>query len=304
MSDKPLSSQLCRCWLFLPAGDPLKNLLAAAESPADALIAEFEDFTAPEKRPAARAQLSKVIQAWRAAGKRTAARINPLSDADGLRDLEAAMAAGVDVVALPKVSMPGHVTQLGEAVGAQERKLGRPIGSTELLPNIESAAGLVRTIDIVTASPRVEAALVASEDMANDLQCERGRDGSELRYVRERFLVECRAAGIQPIDCPYTWTDLEGVAADSAYARRLGYTSKSAVSLEHAMTIQAALTPGAEAIEQARLKVRAFEAARQRGEGRVEVAGSLVEMPIYAEAQRLLKRAALYGLLNDDDQEE
>lgn len=297
MSSNPLPSQLCRCWLFLPAGDSLETLLAAAKGPADALIAEFEDFTAPERRPAARAQLSDVIAAWRAAGKRTAARINPLSDADGLRDLEAAMAAGVDVVALPKVAMPGHVTQLGEAVGTQERNLGRPIGSTELLPNIESAAGLVRTIDIVTASPRVEAALVASEDMANDLQCERGRDGLELRYVRERFLVECRAAGVLPIDCPYTWTDIKGVTTDAAYARRLGYTAKSAVSPDHAVVIQTAMTPGTAAIERAQRRVRAFEAARARGEGRVEVDGSLVEMPIYAEAQRLLKRAALYGLL-------
>ena len=296
MSGQALASSLCRCWLFVPAGDARDSLDASIASGADALIAEFEDFTAPERRPEARDALSGVLAAWKAAGRRAAVRINPLETADGPLDLAAAMEAGAEVIALPKCDTPQQVRALGEAVGGHERRLGCEIGSTELMPNIESAAGLVRTLEIATASPRVSACLVASEDMAADLGCERGRDGIELAYARERFLVECRAAGVAPVDCPYTWTDIEGVLNETRHARRLGYHAKSAVAAEHGPVIQDIMTPSAETLEKARRLVAAFEAARAQGQGRVELDGSLVELPIYSEAKRCLERAALLGL--------
>jgi citrate lyase beta subunit len=51
--------------------------------------------------------------------------------------------------------------------------------------------------------------------------------GEDLAYVRARFLVECRAAGVEAIDCPYTFSDARGAAADARYAKRLGYRAKS-----------------------------------------------------------------------------
>jgi citrate lyase subunit beta/citryl-CoA lyase len=42
--------------------------------------------------------------------------------------------------------------------------------------------------------------------------------------------------------------------------------------------------------------VDAFEAAQATGLGRVEVDGSLVEVPIYLNARRLLERAAQLGV--------
>ncbi|MEJ1993660.1 MAG: CoA ester lyase [Limibacillus sp.] len=295
-SGSPLPTSLARCWLFVPAGEAKQSLKVSIESGADVLIAELEDFTAPERRAGARADLAEVLAAWKQAGLRAAVRINPLETEDGPHDLAAAMAAGAEVIALPKCDTPQKVRALGEAVGAHEGGLGIEIGSTELLPNIESAAGLIRTFEIAQASPRVRACLVASEDMAADLQSERGRDGLELSYVRQRFLVECRAAGVEPVDCPFTWTNLKGVEADALFARRLGYNAKSAVAPEHAHVIRDVMTPSNDGVERARRIVAAFDEARAKGEGRVELDGSLVELPIYSEARRLLERAALFGL--------
>src|SRR5204863_5822745 len=102
-----------------------------------------------------------------------------------------------------------------------------------------------RTYEIAKASPRVIAALVASEDMVADLGTERSRAGEELAYVRARFLVECRAAGVEAIDCPYTFSDVKGALADARYAKRLGYRMKSAVDASHAKAINAVCTPSA-----------------------------------------------------------
>ena len=156
-----------------------------------------------------------------------------------------------------------------------------------------SARGLLNTFSICRASKRVSACLVASEDMAADLGAQRSRAGHELDYVRARFHLECVAAGVMSIDRPYTWTDSAGVQADCLNAHRLGYQAKSAV---HAATINLALTPSAEAIADATRVVEAFESAQAAGQGRVEVDGSLVEMPIYLNARRLLERAVELGV--------
>ncbi|TMI03159.1 MAG: hypothetical protein E6H46_09625 [Betaproteobacteria bacterium] len=60
---------------------------------------------------------------------------------------------------------------------------------------------------MVRASTHVTAALIASEDTAADLGTARTRTGEEFAYVRARFVVECRAAGVEAIDCLCTFRD-------------------------------------------------------------------------------------------------
>jgi citrate lyase subunit beta/citryl-CoA lyase len=133
--------------------------------------------------------------------------------------------------------------------------------------------------------------------MVADLGAVRSRAGEELAYVRQRFLIECRAAGVVAIDCPYTFGDAEGAAAEAQTARRLGYTAKSLVRPSHAEAVNAALTPSADEIAHAGAIVTAFETARARGEDRATLDGHLVEKPTYTGARRLLARATEFGLL-------
>jgi citrate lyase subunit beta/citryl-CoA lyase len=280
---------LCRSWLFLEGANEAV-LRAAPASGADVLIQELEDFTPPHLRQTARALAGELYPAWREAGVIVAVRVNPL-DGDGMDDLAAVMRGRPDIVALPKVAEPSHVARLDEAVARFERDYGIPEGATALLPNIEFARGLVQLGAIAGASKRVSACLLASEDLAADLGAERAPDGAELSYCRQRFLVECVAAGVVAVDCPYTWSDIEGVERDTRWARRLGYVARSLVDPAHAAVINGLLTSDAAEVRRAEKIVAAFEAARARGEARVELDGSLVEMPTYSNAKRLLARA-------------
>jgi citrate lyase subunit beta/citryl-CoA lyase len=277
-----------RSWLFLPGADEAA-LRAGPDSGADVLIQELEDFTPRDRRPEARALAQNLYAAWKAAGKLAAVRINPL-DGDGRDDLAAVMAGGPQIVLLPKTADPEQVAALARAIAAAEAAHGIPEGSTEIVPNVETAAGLRRTYDIARRDPRVTACLVASEDMAADLGAERSRDGVELGYVRARFHADCVAAGVVSIDCPYTWRDLDGVRIEAEHARRLGYVAKSAVAPEHCAVINDVLTPSTEAVATARRQVAAFEAARAEGRDRAEVDGHLVELPTYLTAARLIER--------------
>jgi citrate lyase subunit beta/citryl-CoA lyase len=267
---------LRRTWLFVPGADERAHA-AAAKSRADVIILDLEDFTPPELRAKARTLSPDTLDLWRKAGAVAAVRINPL-ETSGHDDLIGVLAARPDMILLSKVATAAQVKALEAATG----------GAVDLVPNVESAAGLMRTFDIAKASKRVVAMLVASEDMVADLGTRRSRGGKELAYVRSRFLVECRAAGVDAIDCPFTFSDVEGAVADARYAKRLGYRMKSLVVPSHAKAVNAVFTPTRAQLKKAKRIVAAFEKARAAGKDRAEVDGALIELPIYAAAKRLL----------------
>jgi citrate lyase subunit beta/citryl-CoA lyase len=264
-----------RTWLFVAGADEAAHT-AAARSGADVIIQELEDFTPPDLRPRARELARTLYDRWRKSGALAAVRVNPL-EICGREDLAAVLAGRPDVVLMSKVETPEQVRALAEAAPG-----------VDLVPNLESAAAVRRTFDIARASPRVIAALVASEDMVADLGTSRSRGGEELAYVRQRFLLECRAAGVEAIDCPYTFSDVKGAVADARWAKRMGYRMKSLVDPSHAKAVNKVFTPDLAAA--ARI-VAAFEKARAQGKERARVNGALVEVPIYAAAKRALESA-------------
>ena len=267
---------LRRTWLFVPGADPAAHR-AAARSGADVIILELEDFTPPELRPKARQLSVKALESWRRAGAVAGVRINPLQHG-GLEDLMGVLPAQPQVIMMSKVDAPEQVRALEQATG----------GAVELVPNVESARGLMRAFEIAGASPRVSAMLLASEDLVADLGTARSRKGEELAYARARFLVECRAAGVEAIDCPYTFSDAKGAAADARTAKRLGYRMKSLVDPSHARPVNKVFEVGKAEIAKARKIVAAFEKARAQGKDRAKVGGALIEVPVYAAAKRLL----------------
>ena len=151
--------ELRRSWLFVGGADEAQ-LAAAAESPADVIMLELEDFTPPALRPQARSRAPELFEHWRAAGKVAAVRINPLETEDGIPDLDAVMRGRPDAVLLPKVAEPRQVERLDARISHLERDRGIDRGSTELVPNVELARGLIQTYDVCMASERVTACLV------------------------------------------------------------------------------------------------------------------------------------------------
>jgi citrate lyase subunit beta/citryl-CoA lyase len=285
---------LRRCWLFLP-GAERAQLLGAAKTGADVLIQELEDFTPPARRAEARAMAPEIYDAWRAAGVLAGVRINPL-ETEGRVDLAAVMRARPDIVLMSKVAERRQVVALAEAVLSEEYANGIPAGTTEIVPNIESARGLIETFAIATANPRVTAVLGSTEDMAADLGAPRTREAHELAYARQRLHVECVAAGVVSVDCPYTFADAAGCEADARAARAMGYIAKSAVNAAHVGAINRVMTPSAQEVREASAVIKAFETARAKGLDRIEVEGLIVEVPTYLSAQRLLARAKALGV--------
>ena len=137
-----------RTWLFVPGADEAAHA-AAARCGADVVILELEDFTPPELRSRARQLSSRAFNLWRQAGALAGVRVNPFETC-GAEDL--AGIARPDVLMMSKVDAPEQVQRLEAAAFA----------GAELVPNIESARGLVRIQEIARASRRITALLVAS----------------------------------------------------------------------------------------------------------------------------------------------
>ncbi len=162
---------LRRTWLFCAGADAAAQG-AALEAAPDVLMPDLEDFTPPALRPRAREMILALLEKCRKAGVVGAVRVNPLAT-EGRNDLAVVMQARPAAVLLPKTTAPEQIVELDRAIADHERRLTIPTGSTEIVPNIETAAGLVATAAIAKASTRVKACLVAAEDMAADL-CRRG----------------------------------------------------------------------------------------------------------------------------------
>ncbi|HUP08429.1 MAG TPA: CoA ester lyase [Caldimonas sp.] len=280
---------LRRTWLFGPGADDQTHD-AMERSGADVLIVDLEDFTPSDRREQARRGVASLLQRWREAGRIAAVRINAL-DADGPTDMAAAMRGRPDVVAYPMAASAAQMHALHTALTHWESTLGIESGTTEIVPVCETALGVVEVRRLASGSPRIRAALLGAEDLAADLCAERQPDAVELDHARRRFVLECRAARIEPIDAPYTFSDADGAVREAQYARRLGYRCKALVRPEHARPLNAALTPSDDDVRRATAIVQGFEAARERGEDRALVDGLWVEVPTYRNAQRVIDRA-------------
>jgi citrate lyase subunit beta / citryl-CoA lyase len=281
------SPELRRTWLF-GAGADTSMHQAMSASGADVLIHDLEDYTPPERRAEARALAPGLYQRWREAGALVCVRINPLESV-GYIDLKSVMHARPDIVAYPKAANAFQIRALDVAITTHEAALGIERGAIEILPVCETALGVVNVREMAGASARVRCALLGSEDLAADLGADRTREAIELDYARGRFVLECRAAAIEPIDAPYTFADMAGAVDEARHARRLGYRTKGVVRPEHVKPVREALTPTLQEIAHARRIVTAFEAARKRGEDRVLVEGLWIDVPTYMNARRLVR---------------
>jgi citrate lyase subunit beta / citryl-CoA lyase len=281
------SPELRRTWLF-GAGADCAMHDAMGASGADVLIHDLEDYTPPERRAEARALAPALYQRWRESGVLVCVRINPLESV-GYIDLKSVMHARPDIVAYPKAANAFQIRALDVAITTHEAALGIERGATEILPVCETALGVVNVREMAGASARVRCAMLGSEDLAADLGADRTREAVELHYARGRFILECRAAAIEPIDAPYTFADAAGAVDEARQARRLGYRTKGIVRPEHVQPVREALTPTVQEVAHARKITAAFEAARRRGEDRVLVDELWIDVPTYMNARRLVQ---------------
>ena len=277
-----------RSMLFMPGNNP--GMLTSAQSlGADCVIFDMEDAVPRTEKDAARILIRHALTSMRPQGVGVAVRINALDTPFWKEDLAAVARGGADILLAPKTDSPDSVREVAAALEAAEREQGACGRRIVIFALIESALGIEHAFAVASAHERIGGIMLGAEDLTAELGAKRTPKGDEILYARSRILMACRAAGIRAIDTPFPFTaDLEGLAADAAFAAQLGFDGKAAISPHHVMTIQAAFSPDPEQINQACRVVEAARRAAEEGKGVASLDGMMIDLPVIKRAERIL----------------
>lgn len=268
----------------------------AAGTAADAVILDLEDGVAPAEKETARGAVAAALLDPLPERLVVLVRVN--STGSGLldADLRAAGRARTNGVCLPKCETPADVQSLSARLLAVEDRLGAPRGRLRILALVETARGVLNAAAIARESPRVWGVVFGAEDFTADAGLPRTREGGELAPARAAVGLAAHAAGVDAIDGIFAdFRDEAGLVADTAAARRLGYTGKTVIHPAQIAPVHRVLAPAADEIAKARRIVDAFERAEAAGSGIVVVDNAMVDRPVAVRAQHVLARAARGG---------
>lgn len=288
-----------RSFLFAPGNQP-RRIQKALTLDADAVILDLEDSVAPAEKEAAR---KPVAQALAAKGRRCRGyvRVNAMGTPWCFRDLTEVLVEGVDGVVLPKVESAADLHAIDWLLANLERERGLEVGAIDLVPQIETAAGLSRIERILQARGlkpysgrwRVKRVSFGAADYSNDLGLSPDGEERELAGARERIVLASRAAGVEPpLDSPYfTLGDAPGYAAAVARSRRMGFQGRLCIHPEQIAGANQGYAPSAKEVARAERIVAAFRAAEATGAAAIQVDGQMVDYPVAQQAERLLAAA-------------
>jgi citrate lyase subunit beta/citryl-CoA lyase len=133
------------------------------------------------------------------------------------------------------------------------------------------------------------------EDYCLTLGVEPSADGMELLYGVSKVVTVCKASGISPmglLGSIGSFRDLAAFERAAARARNLGCVGASCIHPDQVAVLNRLFSPPPEKEEYARAAVEAFEEGLQRGTASVNVAGTMVDIPVYRRAKRILEQAA------------
>jgi len=285
-----------RSMLFIPGNTP--NLLMNGDIlGSDAIILDLEDAVSPAEKDSARILVRNVLKNMTDRRVEVIIRVNPVDTAYCMEDLEEVVPQKPDVIMLPKSGCAKDIVTLASRLDELEAKNDMPHGSVKIMPLIETALGVENAFAIASASDRVTAIFLGAEDLTADLRCKRTKEGKEIFYARQRLVVAARAAEVDVYDTPFTdVNDLEGLEADAAFAKALGFTGKASISPRHVEGINAAFSPTRAEIDYAHEVMETIRKAKEEGKGVVSLRGKMIDAPIVARAAQVIEmEKAIFG---------
>jgi citrate lyase subunit beta/citryl-CoA lyase len=212
-------------------------------------------------------------------------RINPLRTDDHREDLDIIGIADVHGIVLPKAESGADVVEVAHRTG------NIPIHAIVT----ETPASLFGLLSYRDPKSPLAAMSWGAEDLSAALGAsskydEDGGMSFTYRLARSLCLAGAVAAGAQPVDGVFSdFKDDAGLHSEAQAAAREGFTGKLAIHPAQVSIINAAFTPSADEVAQAKAIVAAF--AAQPDAGVLSVDGKMVDRPHLTQARRIMERA-------------
>ncbi|GAA4719520.1 CoA ester lyase [Sphingomonas lutea] len=254
--------------LFLPASNP-RAIVRARDSAADLVVLDLEDAVKPADKAAAReAAVAAVADAWPTP---VAIRINGVGTEWHSLDVDAVAQSAADLFVVPRATS-AHLVRNDQAA------VGKPV-----LAMIETAAGVLGAAEIAQEC----AGLIAgTNDLRADLRLPLGADRAPICTALQMIVLAARAAGVPVFDGVFNQLKYgDGLAAECAHGRMLGFDGKSLIHPDQIAPCNAAFSPGPDEVERARQLIAAYDGGAQRHED------EMIERMHVDAARRVLARA-------------
>jgi len=286
-----------RSFLFAP-GNEQKKAEKALICGADAVVLDLEDAVAVSEKEKARKLASEVIRKPRKC--KGFIRVNAVPTGLTRKDLEAAVSPQLDGIVLAKVESPYEIELVDKVISELEKERNIQAGKTELIPYIETAAGLCALKEILTASKRIARAFFGAVDFSVDIGAERTVEGLEMLYARSKLVVVSRAVGIEPpVDAVFTdISNLDGLIAEAKLGRQLGFQGKQVIHPRQVEPVNKIFSPTKKEVEWARKVVKVFEEMERKGNAAIQIDGKFIEYPVVERAKRILEQHKLIESLD------
>lgn len=268
-----------RSVLYIP-GANARALDKARGLASDAIIFDLEDAVAPEAKAEARTVLAGELARGGYGSRVRLARINGFETGWWRDDLAAIAGADIDAILLPKVERVQDIEALAEQVP-----------DTPLWAMMETPTSVLNAGEIA-AHPRLAGMVMGTNDLAKELRAQVSPGRPELQTALQLCLVAARAARIAIVDGVYNaFRDEDGLAAECAQGRALGFDGKTLIHPAQIATANAAFAPSEAELALARRQIAAFEEVEKAGKGVAVVDGKIVENLHIVTAKALLAKA-------------
>ncbi|MBI1417683.1 MAG: CoA ester lyase [Limimaricola sp.] len=275
----------CRSVLYVPADRP-RVLDKARDLPADALIFDLEDAVAPSEKARARDTLIAELARGGFGDKLRLVRINALGTPWGHDDAAVLAGAACDAVLLPKVETPGDLEALAGL-----------LPSLPVWAMLETPGGILNAAAIC-AHPRLQGVVMGTNDLAFELGARHVAGRAPLLTALQTGLLAARAHNRIAIDGVYNaLRDADGLAAECAQGRDMGFDGKSLIHPAQIEAANSAFAPSDAEIATARRQIAAFTEAQRAGQGIAVVDGRIVETLHIATARATLAKAEAIRLM-------
>jgi citrate lyase subunit beta/citryl-CoA lyase len=284
-----------RSRLYLP-GNQAKLMLNAGIHKPDAVILDLEDSVTPSEKDAARLIVRNALMTLDFFGAERMVRIN--QGKLGLKDLEAIVPHNVHLILVPKVENAKQLKAVDDKIQNIRKDCGRK-EPVYLMPILESAKGILNSLEIAKASKNNVAIAIGLEDYTADIGVQRTNQGRESLFARSQVVNAARSAGIQAIDTVFSDVgDDEGLRSSVQEAKELGFDGKGCIHPRQIRPIHEEFAPTISEIEKAKKVVLAFDVAQAKGLGVVSLGSKMIDPPVVKRALHTVELAISTKLLN------
>ncbi|NVJ68345.1 MAG: CoA ester lyase, partial [Gammaproteobacteria bacterium] len=261
-----------RTLLYVP-NHVAKFIHKARTLDADTIVFDLQESVPPEYKQQARDLLVKEFSESTDFGhSEKVVRINSLESEWGKHDLAAVANLDIDAILLPRVE---SAAQLLNSIATIDQARSDKI---TIMVNIESPLGVLNSKEICEASDRVEAIVMGTTDLSNELKITPTYDRAGLLTSLSLVMLAARAFKKCVIDGPHF--DLKNVEAceySCRQARDLGFDGKAVVHPVQLDYTNDAFTPKQNDIQRAQSIINAIDEANLAGRNVAVLDDRLIE---------------------------